>query len=115
MRHQGGRTDAARHRGDDPRATMVAGGAAEHLSTAASEMTKKNLSHNIKEMPRPHACTLEDRFFEVHEKIGCVHDEVWTLFEELLKLKRQVEGLKTASSKKRGGRGGRRSGAGRRR
>ena len=39
---------------------------------------------------------LEDRFFEVYGKIAGVRDEVSALFVELLRLNREVEGLKAA-------------------
>ena len=45
---------------------------------------------------------LEDRFFEVYGKIAGVRDEVSALFVELLRLNREVEGLKAALKKQPG-------------
>lgn len=43
---------------------------------------------------------MEERFFDIHEKIDCVHSEVWSLFEELLKMKKQVDGLLKSSKRR---------------
>ena len=82
---------------------MVDCGAPFHLSTAPSEIAKR-ISSPPSKMPR--ANDSDRRLFCMEEKMAEMHDELWELFEFVMRLQRQVEAMKVAS-KKRGGRGGR--------
>ena len=59
-------------------------------------MKKRRL--HIKEMSR-YRGSEESRMFAMEEKLARIHDEVWTLFELVMKLQREVEGLKVKCRK----------------